>query len=271
MMARLRVGAILICLVFVSLVLIPVQMAVLRKGGALKRLLPRIWHRAAAGLMGMRVNVSGTPATGRPLLIVANHQSWADIVALGSAFELSFIAKSEVRGWPVFGWLARLQRTVFVERQARGQTARQTDAIAARLNAGDAMVLFAEGTTSDGNGILPFKTALFGAAQASLRGSDRAEVLVQPVAIAYTRVHGMPLGRYFRPLAAWPGDVELVPHLMAFLREGAFDVEISFGEPLIFTAGSDRKAVAAACERQVARLLSRSLCDTSQSMPATTP
>ena len=121
------------------------------------------------------------------------------------------------------------------------------------------MVLFAEGTTSDGNRVLPFKTALFGAAQASLKRSRAGAVLVQPVSLAYTKANGMALGRYGRPLAAWPGDVELLPHLLAFLREGAVDAEIRFGEPIPFEAASDRKAVARRCEGEVARLLGRSL------------
>jgi 1-acyl-sn-glycerol-3-phosphate acyltransferase len=190
---------------------------------------------------------------------VANHQSWADIPALGAVADLCFIAKAEVRSWPVFGWLARLQGTVFVARGERGRTGEQADAIAERLSAGDAMVLFAEGTTSDGNGLLPFKTALFGAAQAALLRSKADFVAVQPVSIAYTKAHGLPLGRYFRPLAAWPGDVTLGPHLLGFLKEGAFDVEISFGEPMSFTRTSDRKTVGRQTEAQVRRLLAESL------------
>lgn len=255
-----RTGAAITALSLVTLVLAPLQLLALKMGRqrAASRL-PRLWHRSAAWLIGMRVRRCGTPATDRPLLLVANHQSWADIIALGAALELSFIAKAEVRTWPGFGHLARLQRTVFVEREARVKTGRQADAIADRLHAGDAMVLFAEGTTSDGNGVLPFKSALLGAAQAALRRSGVETVLVQPVSIAFTHAHGMPLGRAFRPLAAWPGDVTLMPHLLAFVREGAFDVEIRFGEPIVFGPQTSRKETAKACEAEVARLLARSL------------
>lgn len=270
MIASLRIAAALLCLLLFTLPLLPVQAAALKGAGGAKRAVPRLWHRLAARVLGLRVTVHGRPATDRPLLLAANHQSWADIVALGSVVDASFIAKAEVRGWPLIGVLARLQRTVFVDRRARRETRDQADQIARRLAAGDVMVLFAEGTTSDGNAVLPFKTALFGAAQGSLAASGREGVLVQPVAVAFIGVHGMPLGRYHRPLAAWPGDVPLKPHLLRFLREGAFDVEISFGEPLLFTAGSDRKAIAAACHREVSRMLAASLSGAART-PAQTP
>ncbi|WP_156386826.1 lysophospholipid acyltransferase family protein [Aureimonas sp. Leaf454] len=258
-MAWLRIAALLVVLAGASAVVAPVQVLAIRFGWPLGRRLPLLWHRIVCRLVGLRIVVKGRPCTDRPLLLVANHQSWADILALGAVTELSFIAKAEVRSWPIFGWLARLQRTVFVAREERGRTAEQADAIADRLSAGDAMVLFAEGTTSDGNGILPFKTALFGAAQAALRRSQADSVAVQPVAVAYTKVHGLPLGRYFRPLAAWPGDVALGPHLLAFLKEGAIDVEVSFGEPLSFTRTSDRKALGRRTEAAVRNLLAESL------------
>ncbi|KAA0968568.1 1-acyl-sn-glycerol-3-phosphate acyltransferase [Aureimonas fodinaquatilis] len=258
-MAGLRVFFVTVTLTGMTMVLAPLQLLAMRFGWPVARYLPWLWHRVAARVSGIRVSVSGTPFSSKSLLIAANHQSWADIVALGSVLPLSFIAKSEVGSWPVFSTLAKLQRTVFVSRQERRKVGQQADTIAERLNAGDVMVLFAEGTTSDGNRVLPFKTALFGAAQASLRKSDQSRLIVQPVAIAYTHGHGIPLGFHGRPLAAWPGDVELMPHLLAFLRCGAVDVRISFGEPVEFDLDSDRKAVARICEARVAAMLEHSL------------
>lgn len=258
--AGLRAALAILCLAALTLLFIPAQILALRvEGGRFAGCLPVLWHRAALRALGLRLEIRGAPAVGRPLLLVSNHQSWSDIVALGSVMKLSFIAKSEVRRWPVFGALARLQRTVFVAREARASTGQQAGAIAARLSAGEAMVLFAEGTTSDGNTLLPFKTALFGAAQAALRSSSAESVLVQPVAVAYTRVHGLPLGRFFRPLAAWPGDLDLLPHVSAFLREGAIDAVVVFGEPIAFAATTDRKSVARLCESRVRDLLAEAL------------
>ncbi|GGD03491.1 1-acyl-sn-glycerol-3-phosphate acyltransferase [Aureimonas glaciei] len=272
-MASLRIALLIVVLTLTTLVLLPLQALAIWLKWPIARYLPLLWHRIACPLAGLRVIVHGTPATGRPMLVVANHQSWADIIALGGIVPLSFIAKSEVRTWPAFGQLARLQRTVFVARDERRRTGEQADAIAERLSRGDAMVLFAEGTTSDGNAVLPFKTALFGAAQTALKQSGAEAVVVQPVSIAYVRAHGLPLGRFHRPLAAWPGDVTLGPHLVRFLREGAIDVEISFGTPIPFTPTSDRKAVARAAEAEVRRLMGQSLAGHSpaadpQSLPA---
>lgn len=258
-MARLRIALMVVVLVVLTLLLAPLQALAIRLEWPLARWLPLLWHRVACPLAGLRVIVNGSPSRYRPLLLVANHQSWADIMALGHVMPLSFIAKSEVRRWPGFGLLAQLQRTVFVVREDRRRTGEQADAIADRLSAGDAMVLFAEGTTSDGNAVLPFKTALFGAAQAALKRSGAGEVAIQPVSVAYVRAHGLPLGRFHRPLAAWPGDVGLGPHLLRFLSEGAIDVEISFGAPIAFTEASDRKAVARRAEAEVRRMMGESL------------
>lgn len=260
MIGTLRVAAVSAILVALTLILWPVQAVAIARGWSLARTLPVLWHRIACRVAGLRVRIVGQPCSDHPLLIAANHQSWSDIMVLGKVMPLSFIAKSEVEGWPAFGLLAKLQRTVFVERGARHRTGHQAGAIARRLSEGDAMVLFAEGTTSDGNEVLPFKTALFGAAQAALVSSHTAQVRVQPVAIAYTHANGVPLGRRFRPLVAWPGDVALGPHLLGVLKEGAIDVEISFGEPIVFAADSNRKHVARAAEDSVRAMLAASLC-----------
>ncbi|MBO0661356.1 1-acyl-sn-glycerol-3-phosphate acyltransferase [Jiella sp. MQZ9-1] len=259
MIARARVAVVATSLVLMTLVLWPLQALAMWRGWPLQRKLPHLWHVIACHIAGLKVHVKGRPASERPLLLVSNHQSWSDIMVLGRVMPLSFIAKAEVRDWPAFGLLAKLQRTVFVEREARRRTGHQASAIADRLSEGDAMVLFAEGTTSDGNEVLPFKTALFGAAQMALRDSTSGSVQVQPVAIAYTHASGLPLGRFFRPLAAWPGDVELGPHLLGFLKEGAIDATVAFGEPLTFTESSSRKAMARDAEDSVRRLLADSL------------
>jgi len=138
-------------------------------------------------------------------LIVANHTGWLDIVIFSAVMPLSFVAKSEVGTWPFFGTLARLQRTVFVERVRRSQTGAARDTIRERLLAGDALVLFPEGTSSDGNAVLGFKSALLGAAEAVM--ANARHVTVQPVSTAYLASNGMPLGREGRPfmpgMATW--------------------------------------------------------------------
>lgn len=233
------------------------QMLAMRFGWSEKPA-PRLWHRLVLRLLGIRVTAHGRPATDRPLLIVSNHVSWTDILVLGSVADVHFIAKSEMAGWPLIGVLAKYQRTIFVEREHKRKSGHQAAEIGTRIARGDPIVLFAEGTTGDGNILLPFKSTLFGAAKVAIaNGSNR--VHIQPVAIAYTRLHGLPMGRQHRTHAAWIGDAELVPHIKALLAEGAMDVEVHFGEAVEFTAQTHRKEVAAAAEREVRRMLARAL------------
>lgn len=244
----------LVALALATLPLVPLQMLARRQGWRLAGTLPVLWHRLALAALGVRVTVHGAAAAGRPLLIVANHASWLDISILGSRLPLSFVAKAEVATWPLFGVLARLQRTVFVDRARRADAGRAATEMAARMAAGDAIVLFAEGTTSDGNRVLPFRSALVGAARQALTDGTDA-VLVQPVAVAYLARHGLPLGRAGRALVAWPGDVELLPHLLALVGSGPFDVAVAYGPARLFDASTDRKTLTAALEADVRRML----------------
>ena len=251
MIATLRIGFVLLAFVLLTLSLLPVQLMAIGLGFSLMRRLPRWWHRVMCRVMGIKVTTHGALATERPLLLVSNHASWKDILVLGSVADVVFIAKSEVRTWPIFGWLARLQRSVFIERTERRKTGVQISDVSRRLLAGEVVVLFAEGTTSDGNRVLPFKSSLFGAASAALAHVPGGVVHIQPVSIAYVGIHGMAMGRYHRPLAAWPGDVALGPHLLGVLRQGAMEVDVVFGDPVAFDAGSDRKTTARLMEARV--------------------
>lgn len=259
MVRGLRMARIAAALVGVTAVLLPPHLIGLATGNRLRTTCPLWWHRAMLSAFGMRVQVHGMPpAPGEGTLLAANHVSWVDIMVLGSVAPLSFIAKEEVRFWPLFGQLARLQRTVFVARERRRTVKQQNADIAERLKAGDTLVLFPEGTTSDGNFIFPFKSALF-AAVGIVAGEHATVRRVQPVSIAYTGWHGLPMGRFDRPLAAWPGDVTLAPHLLGILRHGVLDIVVRFGDPIDVDATTDRKALCARCEAQVRDLVSRDL------------
>ncbi|KPF47327.1 1-acyl-sn-glycerol-3-phosphate acyltransferase [Rhizobium sp. AAP43] len=250
-----RVTVLLSLLVFLTALLVPVQLLALKFDWPLRRRLPRLWHRFALYALAIRVIPHGTLDRRRPLMVAANHASWKDILVLGSLADVAFIAKTEVAGWPVFGALARLQKTIFVVREEKRRTGEQVNEIAARMADGEIIVLFPEGTTSDGNRILGLKSSLFGAAAAALPKEGDGVVHVQPVAIAYTRVQGLPLGRYHRPIAGWPGDVGLLPHLIGVLRAGALDVDVTFGETIDFRRGESRKALTLQTESQLRGML----------------
>lgn len=235
--------------------LIPVQALALSLGWSLAERLPRRYHKMARRILGFRLVVSGTRSTARPTLFVSNHASYLDIEILGSLIQGSFIAKAEVAGWPLFGLLAKLQRTVFVVRR-RSTTGEHRDQIAQRLQAGDNLILFAEGTSSDGNRVLPFKIALFSAAETLVDGKP---VTVQPVSVAYTMLDGMPLGRGSRPLFAWYGDMELASHMWRMIGLGLVTVDVRFHAPVSFADFGSRKALAAHCHERVAQGLSDAL------------
>mgnify|MGYP001146920058 FL=1 len=250
-MQSLRASVILTTFVVVTLICIPWQKSGVLLGLKRRKSFPQRYHRFLCRLFGIRVRVIGTPIDDRGVLIVANHTSWLDILVFSAAAKVSFVAKSEVQSWPFFSTLARLQETVFVERNRRAQTGDARDHIRDRVLAGDALVLFPEGTSSDGNKVKPFKSALMGAAEAIL-GTDAAGqpvyVPVQPVSVAYIGLYGMPMGRENRPLFAWYGDMELVPHLWEAVKTGPIEVTIIFHEPMTVADAGGRKKLAAIAE-----------------------
>ncbi len=236
----------------VTVALMPVQLAaVVLRCRPVYEGLPQAYHRLSCRIMGFDVVVHGVREAGRPVLYAVNHVSYLDIMVLGSLIPGSFVAKTEVAGWPLFGWLAKLQRTLFVERLARGKAGRQRDQAAERLARGDNLILFPEGTSNDGAHTYPFKTALFAAA---LPRSDSAlpPPRVQPVSIAYSHLNGIPLGRELRPLYAWYGDMTLHDHLARVPGLGQARVQVIFHPAIDPRTLSSRKALAAACERVVA-------------------
>ncbi len=247
--------------------LMPVQGAGLILGCRWTQRLPTFYHRWCCRILGFRVRALGAPTAERPALFAANHVSYTDITILGSLIPGSFIAKAEVAGWPFFGWLAKLQRTVFVDRRARS-TVSQRDAMSERLAAGDALILFPEGTSSDGSHVLPFKSALFSAAAQS---REVGPIAVQPVSVAYTRLDGIPIGRLYRPFFAWYGAVELAPHLWSMVGLGTVEIVVQFHPPTYLADCGSRKALAQYCHARIAGGVAAALCGRPQPMPPPPP
>jgi lyso-ornithine lipid O-acyltransferase len=229
--------------------------------------LPCLYHRQCCRLLGIRVRSVGMPTRERPALFASNHISYADITVLGSLIPGSFIAKAEVADWPFFGWLAKLQRTVFVDRRVRNAR-EQRDAVTRRLEAGDALILFPEATSSDGSRVLPFKSALFAALESK---GLAAPVVVQPVSIAYTRLDGIPLGRFCRPFFAWYGATDLAPHLWNMIGLGIVEVVIEFHPPTYLADFASRKALCGYCHARIAGGLAAANAGRPQPMPAPPP
>ena len=250
--------------------------------------IPGFWHRTMCRILGVEVQVRGTMAVGRPVLFASNHISWLDILVLGGLIKGSFVAKKEVAGWGVFGTLARLHRTVFIDRERRSASAGQRDELRARFAGGESLILFPEGTSTDGTWVKPFKSALFSVAEPRLKadgdgpdgprldgpgldgdapdgdgaaacapangraaGCDAGSVLVQPVTLTYVRVNGMPFVRSQRPRVAWFGDMELTSHVWQLLSIGKLTVLVQFHPPMDTAQVPSRKQLAAACHSVV--------------------
>jgi len=248
-----------------TLMLMPVQAIglILRRRWVAE--LPHFYHRCCCRILGFNVRQIGEPVVARPVLFAANHVSYTDITVLGSLIPGSFVAKSEVAGWPFFGWLAKLQRSIFVDRQVRSTT-QQRDAIAERLAAGDALILFPEGTSGDGNFVLPFKSALF-----SVVFNKDQPIVVQPVSLAYTRLDGLPIGRRLRPFFAWYGDMDLGPHLWRLLGLGKIEAVVEFHPPVMVADFASRKALADSCRERISRGVARLLAGRGEAPEAPTP
>ena len=217
------------------------------------------YYRVLARLLRLRVRVAGHPVRDRPVLFVSNHVSWLDIVAIGSIQPVAFVAKSEVRKWPLVGITAAMQRTVFVDRQRRHQTGDAVAQMVDRLKGGTPVVLFAEGTSSDGNRVLPFRSALLGAVEMAAKLGGVPGLMIQPMAIAYTATQGIPMGRQRRPLAAWYGDLDFMPHIRSLIARTALDAVVSFGEPAAADSGLTRKEMTQSLEQATRRMMAQTL------------
>jgi 1-acyl-sn-glycerol-3-phosphate acyltransferase len=250
-----RLIVVVVVFALVTLPLMPLQWLAVALKSPLRRRIPVLYHRFLCRLLGIRVHVTGAPTERRPLLIVANHSSWLDISIISAQAPVVFVAKAEIARWPFFGLLAKLQRTVFVERDRRHKTGEVNAAIAQRLAEGDPVLLFGEGTAGDGNRVLPFRTALIGAARDALAAAEHVQqVWIQPLSVAYVSHQGLPMGRRGRPFAAWYGDMDLIPHLSEIGKRGAIDVVMTWGEPIAYNGETDRKALAKSLESSVRSL-----------------
>ncbi len=269
-MGAVRAATILAGYAGLTLPLIPLQALLLRVSPNHARKLPHWYHRQVCKLLGIRIDIDGKVANDRPLLLVANHSSWLDIPVMSAIAPVSFIAKKEVSQWPGVSILARLQRTAFIDRDRRTSVKETTKLLQERLADGDTLVLFAEGTSSDGARVLPFKSSLFAAAisndgaskkEGSASSSDQP--MIQTLTVAYTRLHGIPLGRADRPLIGWYGDMEMLGHAWQLLKSGPIDVKARVGNPFPLASFTDRKAVTRATETQIRETLVRILRDKS--------
>lgn len=203
--------------------------------------LMQTWARGVGRCMGIRIRTEGRPPRA-PYLLVTNHLSYVDIVALQAACGCVFLAKAEVSRWPVIGFLARTTGTLFVDRTRRRDLPRAVEAIESVVRRGRGVVFFPEGTSTEGREVLPFKPSLFEVA-------IRTGLPVYCASLGYCIPGGTPPARL---VVCWWGDMEFFPHLYALLQIPSFEARIAFcSDPIPREEQEGRKDLAESAHRTV--------------------
>lgn len=249
-MSVLRALARATAFVALNLTLVPIYLVAIGFGARPRRWLAALWCRATCAILGVTLRVHGTPFSLCPTLFVANHVSYIDVPVLGALLDARFIAKAEVAGWPLFGQLGQLAQTLFVRRR-RSQALVQRNALARAMRAGHSFVLFAEGTSTNGLGILPFKTSLLSVAEP---GVVDQPIAIQGVTLAYAAWrNGTPIDQDNCGLYAWFGDTDLLPHLWRVLKAPGVVIAVGIASPMLSWAVNCRKQLGAELQRTIAR------------------
>lgn len=225
-----------------------------------KKLKKRAWrdkcllscYAGLVALSGVKLKVYGKLSPARPMLVVSNHLSYIDIFILASRIPVHFTPKSEIANWPIIGHICRICETVFIDRKP-DKVKEAAGTIQMALERGDIISIFPEATTGNGVHLLPFRSGFFSLAE--MKTND-AELVVQPVAIAYSQVRRLPIDSTQWPDIAWYGDMELMPHLLRFLEIGPVTAELILLPPVTMSQfGGDRKALAQHCHDAVEKAL----------------
>lgn len=220
-----------------------VQAALLALPGEGKRWFARVFWAGICVVLGVERRVVGRVVAGeRPILFACNHTSWLDVPVLGGTLEACFVAKAEVGTWPVVRTIARLGRTVFVSRRA-SETGRERDSMRSRLQAGDDLILFPEGTSSDGARVLPFRSPFFAIVE---RVEGETVALIQPVSVVFDRLDYLPGRRSTRPVSSWYGDMDLGGHFWRLARYRHLRATVVLHDPVDPADYPSRKAIAQA-------------------------
>mgnify|MGYP006280917627 CR=1 FL=1 len=212
--------------------------------------LPRLWHKAVCCIFGIKVSIKGDmPPTDKLILFVSNHLSYLDIPVIGQYLRAYFVAKDDVSDWPFFGFLTRLQKTIFIKRTIRGLKKAGED-IKQHLEDNKSLVVFPEGTSSRGESVLPFKSSLFDALEDN---SLKKQVILQPFTVRIIKVNGKTPAKEdpIRDYYAWHGDMALLPHLWEFAKSKGAHIELSFHSPIHPDLSDGRKTLSQAAFRSV--------------------
>ena len=202
----------------------------------------RAYSRKLLRICGVSVEQQGEALA--HALVVSNHVSWLDIFVINSLHPSLFVAKSEIRDWPVLGWVVAQAGTVFIARGNRRELRHTFKGIVANLERGERVAFFPEGTTAEQGSLLPFHANLFEAA-------IDAKVMVQPIALEYLDQHGA-----LHPSVSYIGDMHFTDSVVAILSGSAVHARLAC-LPALDARGAHRRELAAATQEQVAQALAR--------------
>ena len=213
---------------------------------------PVIFHKLLIWLLSIQINLEGEIDTSNNSnLYISNHLSYLDIPILGSTFPMRFVAKSEVEVWPLFGFLAKLGRTIFISRN-RSDSLDQKNKVIKSLSSDEKVFIFPEGTTSDGNRVLDFKSSSFSAVEGQ-------NFFIQPIVIVYSDLNGIPINRWLRPVIAWYGDMNLKPHLLKLTLLRSIKVKLIYLEVVNTKNFCNRKDISNYLENKIKKVYSSAI------------
>jgi len=226
-----------LCLFFIILVfLITFKYSINFFNSKSSTLVTTVFHRLVLWLININVVKEGYESKNRKgILFVSNHLSYIDIPILGSLLPLKFVARADIKEWPILGKLAQIGDTIFVERLKK-TVSLEKDVIEKTINNGEKVILFPEGTTSDGNRVLDFKSSL-------MSSVENKDYIVQPVVISYHGINGVPLTRWLKPIIAWYGDMEFKTHLINLIGLSSISAKVKFLSPINSKDFNDRKSM----------------------------
>ncbi len=247
-MSILRLILILFFLFLVIFVSIPIQSFCNIIGYRLKKIYPLFFYKMIKIITGININFDAAKYNKKNIgvLYIANHVSWFDIICLGTLLNARFIAKKEVSKMGIFGFLAKLSNTFFIDNENKNKIIEYNHLIQKKLQEGENFIIFPEGTTSDGNGIKDFKSSMLECAF-----DDKNQINIQPISICYSKLNNIPMGIYLRRNIAWVGDTSMVAAMANFLTSGRITVDIVFHELMNINKFKDRKELASYCEKKI--------------------
>ena len=255
-MSNLRLIFILLFLILIIAISIPTQLLFNISSLKLKKLYPLFFYQMIKIIVGINIHFDKSKLNNQKngVLYIANHVSWFDIICLGTLLNARFIAKKEVSQMGIFGFLAMLSNTFFIDNENKNKIIEYNHLIQKKLKAGENFIIFPEGTTSDGNGIKNFKSSMLECAF-----DKNNKINIQPISICYSKLNNIPMGIYLRRNIAWVGDTSMVAAMANFLRSGRITVDIIFHDLMSVNSFKNRKELAAHCEKQILSGLNQSI------------